>query len=508
MSNIKYREVNLCSKETQLRMRHPWLGERALFVPDGWMDLLECACDEIEAILAPTTALEAIEYFFVTVRECRLQMYIEINEMINTEARSNAIKSLITEVQGNCKFLCHICGKEISPDMYNFGKGFLPDCGHHTVDEEGNNSSEFIKLWNKKSKQKTLSHAPFFKGSIATKLIALANKSIVEIENDKLVSSIKLYEVDKVKALHKSASSRYRDKEDVKSVKESLSKLIKMGGDRVLKPFPDNGEAFLNQLQADFPNFKEVINMLRGVSALSSKTEVSRIPAILLLGPPGVGKTMFAEALAKSMQVTFKVVRMENQQAGSGLVGSSEFWSNSKPGAVFNILTNGDCGNPIIVVDEIDKAARDSQYNPVNGLYSLLESGSASTFHDESFPDVVLDASKVTWILTANYQQQIPEPILSRVRVFDIQEPDQVQAIQIARRIYQMLLNESTYLKQRFADTIADDVARLLADLSPRKMKLAIEIALGKAALVKRSKLKIEDFDITPKQPINKIGFI
>ena len=140
------------------------------------------------------------------------------------------------------------------------------------------------------------------------------------------------------------------------------------------------------------------------------------------------------------MGVSFKVVRMENQQAGAGLVGTADFWSNSKPGTVFNVLTGGDCGNPVLVIDEVDKAANDSQYNPINGLYALLEPSSARSFNDESFPDVVIDASKVTWILTTNDHRLIPEPILSRVRVFDIPNPDQLQSAMVAKRIYQLLL--------------------------------------------------------------------
>jgi ATP-dependent Lon protease len=248
--------------------------------------------------------------------------------------------------------------------------------------------------------------------------------------------------------------------------------------------------------------------MLRGINALSDHSEVMRIPAILLLGPPGVGKTMFAQALANAMQVPFKVVRMENQQAGAGLVGTADFWSNSKPGAVFNILTGGDCGNPVLVVDEVDKAANDSRYDPLNGLYSLLEPNSACTFTDESLPDVSINASKITWLLTANYKNLIPEPILSRVLVFEIPSPDQNQSVKVAGRIYQLLLGESNMLKTRFASTLSDEVAQLIATMTPRKMRLAIEIALGRAAVANRNKIIANDIDVVDTPLKMKIGFM
>lgn len=91
--------------------------------------------------------------------------------------------------------------------------------------------------------------------------------------------------------------------------------------------------------------------------------------------------------------------------------------------------------------------------------------------------------SKVTYILTANYKQHIPEPILPRVFLFEIPKPDLNKATQIVKRINQMLLKESSPLNQRLSDVLPDDVRNLLAALLPRKMKLSIAIALGKVVI-------------------------
>ena len=161
------------------------------------------------------------------------------------------------------------------------------------------------------------------------------------------------------------------------------------------------------------------------------------------------------------------------------------------------------------VFDEVDKAATDSRYSPINGLYSLLEPGSAKSFHDESLPDIALNASRITWVLTANQRKSIPEPILSRVKIFEIPKPDLNQSIQVASNIYKKVLNESPSIKARFVAELADEVAHLLAILSPRKMRLSIETALGRAALAGRDLLIAEDIDVeVPEDVRQRIGFV
>ena len=72
----------------------------------------------------------------------------------------------------------------------------------------------------------------------------------------------------------------------------------------------------------------------------------------------------------------------------------------ARPGKVFEALVEGEYANPVIVVDEIDKASGDAQYDPLGALYSLLEHDTAQSFTDE-FAEVAIDASQVIWITTA-----------------------------------------------------------------------------------------------------------
>ncbi len=277
---------------------------------------------------------------------------------------------------------------------------------------------------------------------------------------------------------------------EYENLRSTYQRMLERGPDRFqVKP---SGVPTMTSLYEQLPNFTEVLDdVKRHVALAQDSRDGLEVTPMLLLGAPGIGKTHFAKKLAELLGTGMSLVPMSSMTAGWLLSGSSSQWKGAKPGKVFEALVDGQYANPVIVVDEIDKASADAQYDPLGALYSLLEHDTAQNFTDE-FAEVAIDASQVIWITTANDERGIPEPILNRMNVFEIEPPSPEAARQIARNLYQTLRAEHDW-GRLFAPELRDDVLEQLATQAPREMRRALMTAFGNARLARRDEIQPDD---------------
>ena len=296
----------------------------------------------------------------------------------------------------------------------------------------------------------------------------------------------------------------HSDSRDHDSLRSTYERMLERGPERFqMKP---SGIPEMASLYDALPNFCDVLDDVRRHVALShDSADGLEVTPMLLLGQPGIGKTHFAKQMADLIGTGMNLVSMSSLTAGWLLSGSASQWRGAKPGKVFESLVDGSYANPVIVIDEIDKAACDAQYDPLGSLYSLLEHDTACAFVDE-FAEVPIDASQVLWIMTANDERAIPHPILNRMNVFEIEPLTPGQARHIALRLYQAIRSGHDW-GSRFDDAPCDDLLDKLATLVPREMRRALMAAFGNARLASRGRLQVDDLPRTTASK-GQIGFM
>ena len=287
-------------------------------------------------------------------------------------------------------------------------------------------------------------------------------------------------------------------------LRTTYERMLEKGPERFqVKP---SGLPAMAHLYDELPNFRAVLDDLKRQLALcQDSNDALEITPMLLLGPPGVGKTHFAREVAQLLGTGMGFVSMSSLTAGWVLSGASSQWKGARAGKVFETLVDGQYANPVMVVDEIDKARGEHAYDPLGALYSLLEHDTAKSFTDE-FAEVPVDASQVIWVATANDERAIPEPILNRVNVYAVAAPDHEAARLIARRLYDSIRGQHEW-GRRFAPEPRDEVLDRMAELAPREMRRAWMTGFGNARLDRRDEVQVRDLPDagSRRQPI---GFL
>lgn len=196
------------------------------------------------------------------------------------------------------------------------------------------------------------------------------------------------------------------DNNDLKSVRKSLDE-------------SHYGLEEVKERIVEFLAVKQMTNSLRG-------------PIICLVGPPGVGKTTLAFRVAKAMNRKFVKMSVGGINDEAEIIGHRKTYIGSSPGRIISSMKKAGSINPVFLIDEIDKMTKDIKGDPASTLLDVFDPEQNKYFTD-NYIEEEYDLSKVLFITTANYIEQIPEALRDRLEIVELRGYTEYEKLDICK---------------------------------------------------------------------------
>lgn len=283
----------------------------------------------------------------------------------------------------------------------------------------------------------------------------------------------------------------------------------------------EEAEAILDEDHYGLEKVKERILEHLAVQVLNNSLNG---PILCLVGPPGVGKTSLARSVARSLNRPFTRISLGGVRDEAEIRGHRKTYVGAMPGKIIQSLRKVDKGNPLILLDEIDKMSMDFRGDPSAALLEVLDPEQNHSFQDH-YLEVDYDLSPVMFITTANSLHPIPRPLLDRMEVIQLESYTETEKFNIAKKYlipkqiekhgltdYKISFNDAAIrevIRSYTREAGVRNLERQFATIARKQAKDIVREEMKSGAFKKgdkAKKAKSAGYAITPKKVVDYLG--
>lgn len=279
-------------------------------------------------------------------------------------------------------------------------------------------------------------------------------------------------------------------------------------------------------LDEDHYGLEQVKKRILEYLAVKQMTNSLKAPILCLYGPPGVGKTSLGKSIARALNRNFVKISLGGVKDESEIRGHRRTYLGSMPGRFIQSMKKAGVVNPVCLIDEIDKMASDYKGDPSSAMLEVLDPEQNKMFSDH-YLEEPYDLSKVLFIATANYLENIPPALRDRLELIQLSSYTEQEKVQIANaHLVPKQMVENGLVKKQFSiddETLLYVIRHYTREAGVRQLerliaslcrKTVVAILKGEKKSVKVTKKLVlewlgkEKFDHGMKEKHDSVGVV